>query len=67
VSYVSRELRRLVSTRARGRCEYCLLAEADAFFTHETDHIISQKHDGATSADNLAWAASTATVSRDLT
>ena len=32
-------IRRHVRERASGRCEYCLLAEADAFFPHETDHL----------------------------
>lgn len=26
-----------------------------AFFAHEVDHIIPEKHGGATEADNLAW------------
>ena len=42
--------------RARGRCEYCLLSDQDAFFTHEVDHIISEKYGGITSLENLAWA-----------
>jgi HNH endonuclease len=56
LTYVSTGLRRQVSTRARGQCEYCLLSEADAFFTHEVDHIVSEKHGGATTIDNLAFA-----------
>ncbi len=47
-------LRRHVRQRARLKCEYCLLAEADAFFPHEPDHIISLKHGGGTTEDNLA-------------
>jgi hypothetical protein len=49
-------LRRRVQERALGRCEYCLLAEEDAFFSHEVDHIISEKHGGETTFENLAWA-----------
>ena len=49
-------LRRLVSERARGRCEYCLIHEDDAYFAHEPDHIISEKHGGQATADNLALA-----------
>jgi len=49
-------LRRLVRERARERCEYCLLAETHAFFSHEPDHIIAEKHRGKTTADNLALA-----------
>jgi hypothetical protein len=33
-----------------------LLAEDDAFFPHEPDHIIAVKHGGASALDNLAWA-----------
>ncbi len=55
-SAVSAALRRRVQERASGRCEYCLLAEEDAYFSHEVDHIISEKHGGETSFENLAWA-----------
>lgn len=54
--YVSAALRRKVRQRAKNRCEYCLLAEAHAFFSYEPDHIIAEKHGGETSADNLALA-----------
>jgi len=53
---VSADLRRLVQARARGRCEYCLIHEDDAHFSHQADHIVAQKHRGATHEDNLAWA-----------
>jgi hypothetical protein len=49
-------LRRLVLERARGCCEYCLIHEDDGYFAHEPDHIISEKHGGSTTADNLALA-----------
>lgn len=49
-------LRRLVRTRACRRCEYCLIHEEDAHFTHRPDHIIAHKHRGATDENNLAWA-----------
>lgn len=55
-SYVSSGLRRQIYRRAAGRCEYCLLSAGDAFFPHEADHIIAEKHGGATTADNLALA-----------
>lgn len=55
-TYVSAELRRLVVTRAEGICEYCLIAEEDTFFGCEVDHIISEKHGGPTSTENLAYA-----------
>lgn len=53
---VSSALRRLVQTRAHGRCEYCLIHEDDTHFPHQPDHIIAQKHRGPTCDDNLAWA-----------
>ena len=55
-SPVSAELRRLVALRAKGLCEYCLIHEADTYLGCQVDHIISQKHGGATEADNLAYA-----------
>jgi hypothetical protein len=51
---VPANLQRLVKDRAQGRCEYCLLHQDFSIYTHEVDHIIAQKHDGQTSADNLA-------------
>jgi hypothetical protein len=53
---ISAALRRQVRERASERCEYCLLAEIRAFFPHEPDHIIAQKHGGPTMAENLALA-----------
>jgi hypothetical protein len=55
-SYVSAALRRLVAVRADCLCEYCLIHEDDAVFGCEVDHIISEKHGGATDAENLAYA-----------
>jgi hypothetical protein len=48
-------LRRRVRKRARGRCEYCLLHEEDAWEPHQPDHIVAVKHGGLTRDDNLAW------------
>ncbi|MBO0700475.1 MAG: HNH endonuclease [Zavarzinella sp.] len=56
VTYIAADLRRLVVARAEGICEYCLIAEDDTFYGCEADHIISEKHGGATTADNLAMA-----------
>jgi hypothetical protein len=55
-TYISPELRRRVRSRAGGRCEYCRLAEEDAFLAHEPDHVIAEKHAGQTTYENLAWA-----------
>lgn len=53
---IAAALRRQVRERAKDRCEYCLLAEVQAFFPHEPDHVISQKHGGRTVLENLALA-----------
>lgn len=53
MTYISESLRRLVRSQAGNCCEYCLLSESDNFLSHEVDHIISEKHGGATEADNL--------------
>lgn len=42
--------------RAQRRCEYCLIHEDDTFFGFQIDHIISEKHEGPTIAENLAQA-----------
>lgn len=55
-SYISAQLRRLVAERADFLCEYCLLAEVDAFFGCQVDHAISEKHGGPTEAGNLVYA-----------
>ena len=53
---ISAAVRLLVVSRAARRCEYCLLHEDDSFMPHQIDHIISRKHGGNSSADNLALA-----------
>jgi hypothetical protein len=55
-NYVPADIRRLVASRARFLCEYCLIHERDTFLGCEVDHIISEKHGGITSEDNLAYA-----------
>ena len=55
-SYISATLRTLIRQRAAFRCEYCLRGESDSTFPHQPDHIIAEKHGGATDADNLALA-----------
>jgi hypothetical protein len=54
MTYVPAPLRRQVRERAGAACEYCLIPEAMALVSHEVDHIVAQKHGGATDADNLA-------------
>ncbi|NMF61933.1 HNH endonuclease [Brasilonema octagenarum] len=54
--YVNLELRRLVAARADYICEYCLITEVDRSSGCQVDHIISVKHGGATTEDNLCYA-----------
>lgn len=53
--YMTKELKRLVSERAESLCEYCLISEEDSGGC-QFDHIISIKHGGETTAENLAYA-----------
>ena len=49
-------MRRKVIERAARRCEYCLIHEDDEVFRHEVDHIVAEKHRGATNSSNLSYA-----------
>ena len=53
---IANVLRAEVARRADHRCEYCLIREEDTGFPHQIDHIVSRKHGGSSSADNLALA-----------
>lgn len=55
-SYISIELRRLVAQRANFRCEYCLIFARDRPSGCQIDHIISLKHGGETTPENLGYA-----------
>jgi len=55
-SRISSEIRQLVASRANYVCEYCLIAEADAYFRFQVEHIISRKHGGSSELENLALA-----------
>lgn len=57
-TYISADLRRLVTARAANTCEYCRIHEDDTFFGCHIDHVISEKHGGLTTAENLAVACS---------
>ena len=46
-------LRRLVTERAQGLCEYCGVPESFALASHQIDHIIALKHGGETASENL--------------
>jgi 5-methylcytosine-specific restriction endonuclease McrA len=55
-SYISPEIRQIVAVRANYVCEYCLVAEEDAYFKFQVEHITSRKHGGPSEIDNLALA-----------
>jgi len=56
MSRVPRAARRLVQTRAEGRCEYCKVPETFRPHPFQVEHIRSIKHGGTSSPENLAWA-----------
>ncbi len=56
MAYVSDALRLFVAERASLSCEYCLLPNSLSFYPHELDHVVALKHQGQTTADNLAYA-----------
>jgi 5-methylcytosine-specific restriction endonuclease McrA len=56
MSYISPALRQLVTERAYGRCEYCHFPQEAALLAFEMEHIIAEKHGGASEAQNLALA-----------
>ncbi len=55
-AHISLRLRQKVANRAEHLCEYCLIHKEDAFVGLQVDHIISKKHGGQTTAQNLALA-----------
>ncbi len=57
-TYIPTQLRKLIANCANDCCEYCLQPESMSFISHQTDHIISEKHGGDTTAENLAFACS---------
>ena len=56
MSLIPVRLRRLVTRRAGGRCEYCGLAQIGQEATFHIDHVIPRQASGPTAADNLALA-----------
>ena len=55
-SYVPAALRKQVIERAGDRCEYCCFPQRVTLLAFEMEHIISEKHGGTTSLENLALA-----------
>lgn len=56
MTYISDSYRSIISERANYSCEYCRASESNTFYSFQVDHIISLKHGGETSLDNLAYA-----------
>jgi len=52
MAYIAEALRKLVTERARGLCEYCQTAML-IVVTVEIDHIVPEASGGETTADNL--------------
>jgi hypothetical protein len=55
-TYVPVALRKQVIERAESRCEYCRFPQSVTLLAFEMEHIISEKHGGITTLDNLALA-----------
>jgi hypothetical protein len=55
-TYIPASLRQLVSKRASGSCEYCLIHQNFSMYSHEVDHVIALKHGGESREDNLVIA-----------
>ena len=55
---IAAELRRRVHLRAGGRCEYCRISQEDDPLTFHVDHVIPQKHGGASRIENLCLSCS---------
>jgi hypothetical protein len=53
--YISDILRDFVANKASYKCEYCRVDAQNSFFVFHIDHIISVKHGGKTSPENLAY------------
>jgi hypothetical protein len=53
---MSSRIRRAVRERARGRCEYCQLPQAEAAEPFNSDHVIARQHRGVSTEENLAFA-----------
>ncbi len=57
-TYITASLRRTIHDRAQSCCEYCLIPEMFTLASHQVDHVIAEKHGGATIEENLALSCS---------
>ncbi|WP_228041083.1 HNH endonuclease [Nodosilinea sp. LEGE 07088] len=55
-TYVPAALRKQVIEQAKSRCEYCRFPQSVTLLAFEMEHIISEKHGGTTTLENLALA-----------
>lgn len=53
--YISDSMRAEVASRANFQCEYCLTLERHSYLAFHIEHIISIKHKGDSSIENLAY------------
>ena len=53
--FIPEKLRLLVSERAGFACEYCLIHQDDLIASGQMDHILSIRHGGLTTLENLAF------------
>jgi HNH endonuclease len=53
--YISEPIREIVAFRANYCCEYCKIPANESFYNFQIDHIISLKHGGTTTLENLAY------------
>ena len=53
--YISENVRIFVAKRANYCCEYCKVEDDIALYSFQIDHIISVKHGGKTTIENLAY------------
>jgi HNH endonuclease len=58
MSYISKNIRRLVIARAGNRCEYCRVLDYLVGFDYHVEHIIGVQHGGTNAPFNLAYACS---------
>jgi HNH endonuclease len=54
--YITKQLKDLVTKRAFEKCEYCLINLKFSYFPFHIEHIISLKHGGNSTPENLALA-----------
>jgi 5-methylcytosine-specific restriction endonuclease McrA len=62
--YITESLRELTAQRTNHCCEYCRLPANRSFFAFHIDHIVSLKHGGDTTTDNLSYACAICNVNK---